>query len=607
MSQHDASNPAATSGDDPLVGTLVAGRYRIARRLGQGGMGTVYQAVHEALRKPVALKVLSGRGSSDKAMVARFEREAITAANVRHPNIAEATDFGRLPDGSFFLVMEYVEGGTLRALLRASPAGLPPARALPILRQVASALARAHAVDIVHRDLKPENVIVFDRRDAKDVVKVIDFGIARIRDAFGVGHTALTSAGAVFGTPEYMAPEQVLGKPVDARADQYAFGVMAFELLTGRVPFTGEEMAQILMKHVNAPVPSARDSAPHLPQGACTVLERILAKFAADRFATIEQACQALEGAFTVAASSGGTVLIDSRASVPTPMTPPATTVSVKGRGVDNATAPPGTASPAATPVSAGTAEIHAPPQPTRPPAPATARFETVKDFLRDKSELLLGKSKLLLGKSKNPAVLFGALATGGLLLLMVAVAIVWRVAASSLPDEVDDALDAWEDAAYEKAEPGLRAGLLKKPSLATDPALYEPLIGAVHEDGARRVLSSLMSNTALGRSAPMAAALADFSLQDASPTRNGALKLLRGRLDLLPREQRARVALRDADDCAALQQAVSDLAGAGGDAEDDAKRYREGQCRELLRREDLCGCPPPGSPRGRGKKGGGR
>jgi serine/threonine protein kinase len=609
MSQHDVSNPAATSSDDPLVGTLVAGRYRIARKVGEGGMGTVYQAVHEALRKQVALKLLSGRGSSDKEMVARFEREAIAAANLRHPNIAEATDFGRLPNGEFYLVMEYVEGKTLRALLRASPAGLETARALVILRQVASALARAHAKEIVHRDLKPENVIVFDRRDAKDAVKVIDFGIAHVRDAFGAGHTALTAAGMVFGTPEYMAPEQVLGKPVDGRTDQYAFGVMAFELLTGRVPFTGEELGQILMKHVNAPIPSARDTTPHLPPAAASALETMLAKRPGDRFATIEQACQALQAALDIPATSAGTVLIDSRASVPTPMTPPAGTVSVKGRGPADTPAPPVAAITSAQPVS-GTTETDAAAKPTSPAARVTARLEplleTVKAFFRDRP-LLETVKDFFRDKSKNPVFLFGGLTVGAILVLMVLTAVVWRAAASSLPDEADDAIGEWEDGAYEKAESGLRTGLLKKPSIATDPDLYEPLIATVHEEKARSVLSSLMSDTALGRSAPMAAALADLGLEDASPTRNGALKLLRGRLDLLPKEQRARIALRDADDCASLQQAVSDLAGAGSDAEDDAKRFREGECHELLRRDELCGCPLSSSSKGRKKKGGGR
>src|SRR5262245_12233628 len=230
-------------------------------------MGVVYQAVHEALRKPVAIKLLTTSGRLDREAIGRFEREAIAAANLRHPNIAEASDFGRLPDGALYLVMEFIDGKTARTLLQASPAGLPPERVARILSQVAAALARAHAQDVVHRDLKPENIIVFDRDDERDAVKVIDFGIARIRSALlGAGGKSITVTGAVFGTPEYMAPEQVMGQVADARADQYSFGVTAFELLTGRCPYTeNDDVSRLLMKHISAPIPSTRDAAPHLP------------------------------------------------------------------------------------------------------------------------------------------------------------------------------------------------------------------------------------------------------------------------------------------------------------------------------------------------------
>jgi hypothetical protein len=590
MAENDASNPAVAAGDDPLVGTLVAGRYRVVRKLGEGGMGTVYLATHEALRKPVALKVLSGRGSADKETVARFEREAVAAANLRHPNIAEATDFGRLPDGAFYLAMEYVEGKTLRALLAASPAGLAPARAIAILRQIAAALARAHAADVVHRDLKPENVIVFDGPAAKDSVKVIDFGIARIQSAtFGGPGAALTLAGAVFGTPEYMAPEQVLGQPVDARADQYAFGVTAFELLTGRVPFTGEEMGQILMKHVNAPIPRASDTARHLPGAASATLEKVLAKRPGDRFPDIEQACKALEAALSAPASGGGTLMIDPSAPRPPmasapalhmatgPVTPlaPATPAALHVTGsIQSPGAEPARAVPAVTgPVPAVTGPV--------PPVPT-----------------LLAR-----GPEKKPLVLIAAL-TGASILVFAVAFVIWRVTASSLPDGVDGAIDKWEGGAYDDAEPALRDGLNKQPALATDKALYEPLIGTIDDDKARTVLLRLLNTTALGRSAPMLSTLAGIGVEAPSPRRNGALRLLHGRLEhLSSREQRARIALRDADDCAGLEKAVSDLAGAGSAAEADAKAYREGQCRKLLRREELCGCPPPGSSKGRGKK----
>ncbi len=596
MIQQDASGTAVAGGDE-LVGTLVAGRYRIARKVGEGGMGTVYQAVHEALRKPVALKLLSGRGSSDKETVARFEREAVAAANLRHPNIAEATDFGRLPDGAFYLVMEYVEGKTLRGLLDASPAGLPPPRVLPILRQVAAALACAHAAEIVHRDLKPENVIVIDRADARDVVKVIDFGIARIRSAtFGLAGTALTAVGAVFGTPEYMAPEQVMGKVADARADQYAFGVTAFELLTGQVPYTGAEMGQILMKHVNAPIPDASAASPHLPAAVGRVLSKLLAKRPEDRFPTIEAAHQALEAAFA-APASGGTVRMDWPASA-----------SSSGRfAVSSPAVDPGRPSGAAAGYGVSPA-MTAPPAPamTSPPSPAmTAPPGAVGTRGPSGPGPLASLKAQLATHGVNPVVLAGIVSACGLLLVLVGVIVVWSAKGSSLPGEVGDALDRWEGGAYEEAEPALKAGLIASPALANDPALHEPLVATVREDRARPPLLRLLNTTALGRSAKMAAALAGIALEEPSATRNGALKLLRGRLDLLPAEPRARVALRDADDCPSLEKAVRDLAGAGPQADTDAKSYREGQCRKLLRREELCGCPPPVPARIRGKKGG--
>jgi serine/threonine-protein kinase len=297
------------SEDDPLIGTLVADRYRVGKKLGEGGMGVVYLAVHEALRKQVALKVLRMTGRVDREAIARFEREAIAAANLKHPNIAEAMDFGQLPDGGLYLVMEYVDGTTLRRLV-AEQGKLAPERALAILQQVASALETAHARDVVHRDLKPENVIVTSvpessRGRATESVKVIDFGIAKLRSAtFGGGGTGLTSAGTVFGTPEYMSPEQVMGQEVDARADQYALGVLAFELFTGKAPYKADDVGRLMMMHVGAPVPSTREQTPALPPEVDAVSLRMLAKLPDERFASVAEAMQALASA--VSAPSAG-------------------------------------------------------------------------------------------------------------------------------------------------------------------------------------------------------------------------------------------------------------------------------------------------------------
>lgn len=292
------------SEDDQLVGTLVADRYRVGRRLGEGGMGVVYLAAHEALRKQVALKVLAKTGRIDREAIARFEREAIATANLKHPNIAEGMDFGRLPDGSLYFVMEYVEGTTLRKLL-AEHRGLVPSRAGAILEQVGAAIAAAHARDVVHRDLKPENVVVTSVHEPRsggttDVVKVIDFGIAKLRSAtFGGGGTGLTAAGTVFGTPEYMSPEQVMGQAVDARADQYALGVLAFELFTGKPPFKADDVGQLMMMHVGAPVPSLREQTPGLPPELDAVVAKMLGKLPEERFDSVANAMQALMAALS--------------------------------------------------------------------------------------------------------------------------------------------------------------------------------------------------------------------------------------------------------------------------------------------------------------------
>jgi eukaryotic-like serine/threonine-protein kinase len=277
---------------DRLVGTLVGDRYRVGRKLGEGGMGLVYLATHESLRKQVALKVLGTSARIEGEAMARFEREAIAAGNLRHPNIAEATDFGQLPDGGLYLVMEYVEGTTLRRLIAEEK--LSPERALAIVRQIGAALAAAHAREVVHRDLKPENVIV-TRGTSGDVVKVIDFGIAKLRSTTfdGIG-TGLTSAGTVFGTAEYMSPEQVMGQPVDARADQYALGVLAFELLTGKPPYKNDDVGQLMMMHVGAPVPSVRESSPNLDPAIDSAIAKMLAKLPDERFSSIVEAINAL-------------------------------------------------------------------------------------------------------------------------------------------------------------------------------------------------------------------------------------------------------------------------------------------------------------------------
>ena len=289
-------------GPESLVGMILGGRYLIERLLGEGGMGAVYLAEHTHMRKRLAVKVLHPEMSRMPEVVARFEREAMAAAHIEHPNVAAATDFGKLDDGSFFLVLEYVEGKNLRDAR--GEGRLELGRALHVTRQIASALARAHALGIVHRDLKPENVMLVDREGDANVVKVLDFGIAKVPVGAlsGDGKTsgqALTQLGMVYGTPEYMAPEQALGQEVDARADLYALGVILFEMLAGVRPFDHESKVTLLGMHVTAPIPKLADKAPGatFPAEIEDIVAKLLAKEAGHRYADAKALIDAIDAA----------------------------------------------------------------------------------------------------------------------------------------------------------------------------------------------------------------------------------------------------------------------------------------------------------------------
>jgi serine/threonine-protein kinase len=287
-------------GPEALVGTVLGGRYFIERLIGEGGMGAVYQAEHTHMHKRLAVKVLHPEMSRMPEVVARFEREAMAAAHIEHPNVATATDFGKLDDGSFFLVLEYVEGKSLREAINGGRMDL--GRALHVVRQIASALGRAHGLGIVHRDLKPENVMLVARDGDPDFAKVLDFGIAKVPVGELVGEhkapgQALTQLGMVYGTPEYMAPEQALGQAVDPRADLYALGVITFEMITGNRPFEHESKVTLLGMHVTAPIPSMLDRVPdaNVPPEVDAIVRRLLAKEATARFAGARELLEALD------------------------------------------------------------------------------------------------------------------------------------------------------------------------------------------------------------------------------------------------------------------------------------------------------------------------
>ncbi len=281
--------PSGQSGD-ARVGTTLADRYRIDALIGEGGMGRVYAAEHVLMRKRLAIKVLHRELTSMPEVVARFEREAMAAANIEHPNVAAATDFGKLADGAVFLVLEYVQGKSLRDEVAMGP--IAPERALHIARQIAAGLGSAHSLDIVHRDLKPENVMLVEKGGDPDFVKVLDFGIAKVpigevpNPGDTPAHTPITKAGMVFGTPEYMAPEQALGQTVDGRADLYALGVILYEMLSGSRPFSSQSQVGILGQQLSKLPPKISERAPGIivPPTVEAVATRLLQREASDRF-----------------------------------------------------------------------------------------------------------------------------------------------------------------------------------------------------------------------------------------------------------------------------------------------------------------------------------
>jgi serine/threonine-protein kinase len=279
-------------------GRVIAQRYRLIKKLGEGAMGAVFLAEHIHMRKRFALKILLPEAMASPEIVARFEREAIAAGNIEHPGVCAATDFGRLDDGGFFLVLEYVDGQSLRAINRAGP--MSPSRACGIARQILAALAAAHAKGVVHRDMKPENVMIIAAPNGDEVVKVLDFGIAKVdANTLGEGQgTNLTRMGAIYGTPVYMAPEQAMGKAIDARVDLYAVGVMLHEMITGKPPFDGDGIV-LLAKHVNdEPPPLVSPLDPNAVTPALRrFAERMLAKQPEDRPEDANRAIAELEEA----------------------------------------------------------------------------------------------------------------------------------------------------------------------------------------------------------------------------------------------------------------------------------------------------------------------
>jgi eukaryotic-like serine/threonine-protein kinase len=278
-----------------LLGTLLNGRYRLEARIGTGGMSTVYRALDETLERQVAIKLMNREIASDSDQLERFRREARAVAQLSHPHIVGVIDAGE-DHGRPYIVFEYVEGETLKERIRRL-GQLPIGEAVAYAIEIARALGAAHARHIVHRDVKPQNVLI----DEEGSAKVTDFGIARTLDEDG-----LTQDGRVLGTTDYVSPEQALGHPVGGQSDLYSLGVVLFEMLTGTVPFRGENQVAVAMKHVREELPDVRELRPEASASLAAVVDRATAKDVNERYRTDEELIDDLAEVLALETSRAG-------------------------------------------------------------------------------------------------------------------------------------------------------------------------------------------------------------------------------------------------------------------------------------------------------------
>ena len=340
---------SANAGSD-LMGTVVADRYHILKKLGEGGMGQVYLAEHVKMGRKSALKVMNPGMNQDADAIARFNREASNASRLNHPNICAIYDFGETPDGLIYLAMEFIEGQSLTSLVEKSGA-LPAARAAAIIHQSADALQVAHDAGIVHRDLKPDNIMIAKNRDGTDLAKVVDFGIAK---AHSSDAQKVTKTGLVVGTPEYMSPEQLAGDKLDGRSDIYSLGLVAFNTLTGKLPFPAETAQEAMIARLVEQPKTLAEMKPDVawPAEVQAVMDKALMRDVNERYQSAAQfgrelwaACESMP---TTQAAEAGTQVLSAPATAAAAGVPK-TRVATPGEGSKTVAGAASPIAPAAT------------------------------------------------------------------------------------------------------------------------------------------------------------------------------------------------------------------------------------------------------------------
>ena len=331
-----------------LMGTVVADRYHIIKKLGEGGMGQVYLAEHVKMGRKSALKVMNPGMNQDADAIARFNREASNASRLNHPNICAIYDFGETPDGLIYLAMEFIEGQPLTDLIKGAGA-LAPKRAASIIHQSADALQVAHDAGIVHRDLKPDNIMIAKNRDGTDLAKVVDFGIAK---AHSSDAQKVTKTGLVVGTPEYMSPEQLAGDKLDGRSDIYSLALVAFNCLTGQLPFPADSAQEAMIARLVEQPKTLAEMNPNVawPAEVQAVMDKALQRDANERYQSAAQfgrelyaACESMPAS---QAAEAGTQVLSAPASASAGL--PKTRVATPGEGGKTVAAPAAAKAPAA-------------------------------------------------------------------------------------------------------------------------------------------------------------------------------------------------------------------------------------------------------------------